>query len=80
MGKVEERLRILVRHLGPAHLAKMTDINNRRRWQTVATDLKTKTRVEDLEQVIAAFPQYELWLWKGETDDARGQIAPDVDG
>lgn len=80
MGKVEERLRILVRHLGPSHLAKMTTIKNRRRWQTVATDLKTKARVEDLEQVVAAFSEYELWLWKGETDAARGQIAPDVDG
>jgi len=77
---IEERLRVLVRHLGPARLAVETANSNRRRWQTVATDLKTKTRVEDLEQVVAAFPEYELWLWKGETDAAHGQIAPDVDG
>ncbi|WP_447745672.1 DNA-binding protein [Pseudomonas nicosulfuronedens] len=77
---IEERLRVLVRHLGPARLAAESANSNRRRWQTVATDLKTKTRVEDLEQVIAAFPEYELWLWKGETDAARGQVAPDIDG
>ncbi|MCG8909300.1 hypothetical protein [Pseudomonas sp. DP-17] len=76
---IEERLRVLVRYLGAARLAVETANNNRRRWQTVATDMKTKTRVEDLEQLIAAFPQYELWLWKGETDPASGQVAPDVD-
>jgi hypothetical protein len=74
---IEERLRALVRFLGPSRLAGVTAINNRRRWQTVATDMKVKPRVEDLEEVLAAFPQYELWLWKGQTDPANGQVAPE---
>ena len=79
MGKVEECLRILVRHLGPSHIQddhyqKSSPLADGRHGP------ETKTRVEDLEQVVAAFSEYELWLWKGETDAARGQIAPDVDG
>jgi hypothetical protein len=75
-GMIEERLRTLVRHIGAARLAEMTAIKNRRRWQTVATDLKVKTRVEDLEELLKSFPQYELWLWKGESDPSRGQLSP----
>ncbi|MGU1481439.1 DNA-binding protein [Pseudomonas aeruginosa] len=75
-GMIEERLRTLVRHIGAARLAEASAIKNRRRWQTVATDLKVKTRIEDLEELLKAFPQYELWLWKGEVDPARGQVAP----
>ncbi|MCQ4240504.1 DNA-binding protein [Stutzerimonas stutzeri] len=74
---IEERLRTLVRYIGPARLAQASAIKNRRRWQTVATDLKVKTRIEDMEELLKAFPQYELWLWKGETDSARGQLSPD---
>jgi hypothetical protein len=73
---IEERLRTLVRHLGPSKLAQVTTITNRRRWQTVATEMKVKTRIEDLEELLKAFPQYELWLWKGEVDPARGQVSP----
>lgn len=73
---IEERLRTLVRYLGAAKLAEASAIKNRRRWQTVATDLKVKTRIEDMEELLKAFPQYELWLWKGEVDPAHGQIAP----
>ena len=78
-GMIEERLRTLVRHLGPARLAQATAITNRRRWQTVATEMKVKTRIEDLEELLKAFPQYELWLWKGEVDPAKGQISPGYD-
>ncbi|KRW59946.1 DNA-binding protein [Pseudomonas sp. TTU2014-080ASC] len=73
---IEERLRTLVRHIGAARLAEMTAIKNRRRWQTVATDLKVKARVEDLEEVLRVFPEYELWILKGEVDDQKGQISP----
>lgn len=73
---IEERLRTLVRHLGAARLAESSAIKNRRRWQTVATDLKVKTRIEDLEELLKAYPQYELWLWRGEVDPARGPVAP----
>lgn len=73
---IEERLRTLVRYLGAAKLAEASAIKNRRRWQTVATDLKVKTRVEDMEELLKAFPQYELWLWRGEVDPANGQVSP----
>lgn len=73
---IEERLRTIVRFLGPARLAEITSMKNRRRWQTVATDLKVKTRVEDVEALLDAFPEYGLWLWKGEVDPAKGQISP----
>lgn len=73
---IEERLRTLVRHIGPSRLAQVTTITNRRRWQTVATEMKVKTRIEDLEELLKAFPQYELWLWKGVVDPARGQVSP----
>ena len=73
---IEERLRTLVRHIGAAKLAETSAIKNRRRWQTVATDMKVKTRIEDMEELLKAFPQCELWLWKGEVDPARGQVSP----
>tara|TARA_Y100001951_G_scaffold105223_1_gene120822 strand:- start:1118 stop:1387 length:270 start_codon:yes stop_codon:yes gene_type:complete len=73
---IEERLRTLVRHIGASRLAQVTTIKNRRRWQTVATEMKVKTRIEDLEELLKAFPQYELWLWKGEVDPSRGQVSP----
>ncbi|PJE40121.1 MAG: DNA-binding protein [Pseudomonas sp.] len=73
---IEERLRTLVRHIGPARLAQATTIKNRRRWQTVATEMKVKARIEDMEELLKAFPEYELWLWKGEVDLIRGQISP----
>jgi hypothetical protein len=73
---IEERLRTLVRHIGPARLAQATTIKNRRRWQTVATDMKVKTRIEDMEELLKAFPHYELWLWKGEVDPTKGQVSP----
>ncbi|HBP5731336.1 TPA: DNA-binding protein [Pseudomonas aeruginosa] len=77
---IEERLRTLVRYLGAARLAEASAIKNRRRWQTVATDLKVKTRIEDMEELLKAFPQYELWLWKGEVDPIHGQFAPGQEG
>ena len=73
---IEERLRTLVRHLGATTLAEATEIKERQRWQTVATNRKVKARIEDMEELLKAFPQYELWLWKGEVDPARGQVSP----
>jgi hypothetical protein len=73
---MEERLREVVRHIGPSALAKSTTISDRRRWQTVATDIRTKTRVEDLSALLAAYPEYELYIVRGEVDPSRGQISP----
>lgn len=73
---MEERLREVVRHIGPSTLAKNTAINDRRRWQTVATDTRTKTRVEDLSALLTAYPEYELYIIRGEVDPAKGQISP----
>ncbi len=73
---IEDRLRTLVRHIGAAKLAECTAITERQRWQTVATNRKVKARIEDMEEVLRVFPQYELWLWKGEIDPERGQISP----
>lgn len=73
---IEERLRTLVRHIGATRLAEATTIRERQRWQTVATNRKVKTRIEDLEELLRAFPQYELWLWKGDVDPAKGQVSP----
>lgn len=74
----EERLRALVRHLGATRLASVTNLE-RRRWQTVATNLEVKARIEDMDELLKAFPEYELWLWKGEVDPAKGQISPDYE-
>jgi len=73
---IEERLRTLVRHIGATRLAEATTIKERQRWQTVATNRKVKTRIEDLEELLRAFPQYELWLWKGVVDPTKGQVSP----
>ncbi|MDL5600242.1 hypothetical protein QS468_46545 [Bacillus subtilis] len=75
---IEDRLRFLVRHLGATRLAGVTAIE-RRRWQTVATNYAVKPRVEDLEALIQAFPQYDLWLWRGQSDPENGQLAPDTE-
>lgn len=72
----EGRLRLLVRFIGPAKLAKLTNIDSRR-WQTVATNYDVKPRLEDLEELLKAFPEYDLWLWRGVSDSDDGQIAPD---
>ncbi|WAJ35876.1 DNA-binding protein [Pseudomonas sp. GOM7] len=73
---IEERLRTLVRYIGATKLAEATTIKERQRWQTVATNRKVKTRIEDLEELLKVFPQYELWLWRGEVDPAKGQVSP----
>lgn len=73
---IEERLRTLVRYLGATKLAETTAITERQRWQTVATNRKVKARIEDMEELLKAFPQYELWLWKGEVDPSKGQFSP----
>lgn len=73
---IEERVRTLVRYIGATKLAETTAITERQRWQTVATNRKVKARIEDLEELLRVFPQYELWLLKGDIDPARGQIAP----
>ncbi len=73
---MEDRLREVVRYIGPSAIANKSDIKNRRRWQTVATDLKTKTRVEDLVELLKAFPEYELYILHGQVDPGRGQISP----
>ncbi|ARH19280.1 TPA: DNA-binding protein [Pseudomonas aeruginosa] len=73
---IEERLRTLVRYIGATKLAEVTTIKERQRWQTVATNRKVKARIEDLEELLRAFPQYELWLLKGVTDPSNGQLAP----
>lgn len=75
---IETRLRRLVRHIGAARLVRVTAIKERQRWQTVATNQKVKARVEDLEQLIEAFPQYREWLLSGEAR-APGQAAPEFD-
>ncbi|MGP0173795.1 hypothetical protein ACSVIJ_18200, partial [Pseudomonas sp. NCHU5208] len=54
-------------------LVKRTVISDHCRWQTVATDIRTKTRVEDLSALLAA---YELYIVRGEVDLSRGQISP----
>ena len=76
---IEERLRTLVRYIGATRLSECTAITERQRWQTVATNKKVKARIEDLEELLKAFPEYELWLWKGEVDPANGQIAPEAE-
>lgn len=76
---IEERLRTLVRYVGATRLAEATAIKERQRWQTVATNKKVKARIEDMEEVLRAFPQYELWLWKGEVDPVKGQISPEYE-
>lgn len=76
LGNMESRLREVVRYIGASALAKKTDIKERRRWQTVATDPRTKTRVEDLVELLKAFPEYELYILHGEVDPARGQFSP----
>lgn len=76
---IEDRLRTLVRHLGATRLAEATAIKERQRWQTVATNRKVKARIEDMEELLKVFPQYELWLWRGEVDPANGQISPNYE-
>ncbi|OHC29196.1 MAG: DNA-binding protein [Pseudomonadales bacterium RIFCSPLOWO2_12_59_9] len=73
---MEERLREVARYIGAKELAEKTGAKNRRRWQTVATELRTKTRIEDLVELLKAFPEYELYILHGEVDPARGQISP----
>jgi hypothetical protein len=73
---MEERLREVVRYIGPSTLAKKTGITERRRWQTVATDLRTKARLEDFSELIKAYPEYELYIVHGKVDPSRGQISP----
>ena len=70
-----ERLRELVLYLGPAQVVKKTG-TEKPRWGTVAHNQKVKIRLDDLDALLEAFPQYELWLWKGEVDPARGQVSP----
>jgi hypothetical protein len=72
---IEDRLRTLVRHLGAAKLAGVTPIE-RRRWQTVATNLEVKPRIEDLQELLKAFPEYEMWLLHGECKPDAGQVMP----
>lgn len=72
---MEERLREVVRHIGASAVAKKTS-TERQRWQTVATDVRTKARVEDLANLLKAFPEFELYIMHGEVDPARGQISP----
>nr|DAU73751.1 MAG TPA: hypothetical protein [Inoviridae sp.] len=72
---MEERLREVVRYIGPSTLAKRTG-KERQRWQTVATDTRTKARLEDFAELIKAYPEYELYIVHGEIDPARGQISP----
>ena len=66
---------MLVRHLSPTKVAKNTGID-KARWGTVAHNQKVKVRLEDLDALIEAFPEYELWLWKGEVDPGKGQVSP----
>lgn len=72
---MEERLREVVRYIGPSTLAKKTG-KERQRWQTVATDVRTKARLEDFAALIQAYPEYELYIVHGEIDPGRGQISP----
>lgn len=72
---MEERLREVVRYIGPSTLAKRTG-KERQRWQTVATDTRTKARLEDFAELIKAYPEYELYIVHGQVDPARGQISP----
>lgn len=71
----EERIRALVKYLSPAVVAKKTGLD-RRRWGTVAHNLKVKVRIEDMDALLDAFPEYELWIWKGDVEPAKGQISP----
>ena len=72
---MEERLREVVRHIGASAVAKKTG-TERQRWQTVATDIRTKARVEDLANLLKAFPEFELYILHGDVEPARGQISP----
>lgn len=72
---MEERLREVVRYIGPSTLAKRTG-KERQRWQTVATDTRTKARLEDFAELIKAYPEYELYIIHGDVDPVRGQISP----
>ena len=38
--------------------------------------IRNWAQIEDLEELLRVFPQYELWLLKGDVDPARGQVAP----
>lgn len=73
---MEDRLREVVRYIGATNLAKSTAIKDRQRWQTVATDERTRARVQDLAELLRAHPEYELYIMHGEVDPGRGQISP----
>lgn len=64
-----------MKYLSPAVVAKRTGLD-RRRWGTVAHNLKVKVRIEDMDALLDAFPEYELWIWKEEVDPSKGQISP----
>ena len=72
---MEERLREVVRYIGASVLAKKTG-KERQRWQTVATDTRTRARLEDFAELIKAYPEYELYIVHGQIDPGRGQISP----
>lgn len=73
---MEDRLREVVRYIGATNLAKSTGIKDRQRWQTVATDERTRARVQDLAELLKAYPEYEMYIMHGEVDPGRGQVSP----
>lgn len=71
MSIKEEGVRSLVRHFTQSVVTKNTSIE-KVRGKNAAHDQKLMVFLE----ALGAFPDYELWLWKGEADPRKGQISP----
>lgn len=75
---MDERIRTLIDIAGLDNLAKKTEIAGTR-WRTVRYDKRTRISTQEMQALIALYPQYGLWLSTGNVAPEIGQTSPAYD-
>lgn len=75
---MDERIRTLIDKAGLDMLAKKSEITGTR-WRTVRYDKRTRISTNEVQELVALFPSYALWLMTGEIAPEVGQTSPAYD-
>ncbi len=75
---MDERIRTLIDKAGLDMLAKQSEITGTR-WRTVRYDKRTRISTNEVQELVALFPSYALWLTTGTIAPEIGQTSPSYD-
>lgn len=76
MSTTADRARLLIKRIGPKKVS--LHGGDYERWKSVSKGA-IRVSTEEIDVLVAIYPQYALWLASGNTAPEIGQTSPDYD-